>query len=93
METRNGVQENLTIAQKLFAEIEDERQEIQQNAILTAVTLVGLLIGVYFQVIDAPAMYVTLSFIIAYLAGGVIGHEGGALLVVENGHRLLFKHV
>ena len=61
----------LTIAQKLFAEIEEERKEVRQNAVLTAVTLVGLLTGVYFQWTDAPALYVIISFVIAYLAGGV----------------------
>ena len=60
-----------TIAQKLFAEIEEERQELKQNAILTAVTLVGLLTGIYFQITDASALYVAISFVIAFLAGGV----------------------
>ncbi len=60
-----------TIAQKLFAEIEEERKELKQNAILTAVTLLGLLSGVYFQLTHGPALFVTVSFVVAFLAGGV----------------------
>lgn len=71
METNDGELEKLTIAQKLFAEIEEERKEVRQNAVLTAITLVGLLTGVYFQWTDGPALYVMISFVIAYLTGGV----------------------
>lgn len=62
---------SLSIAERINAEIEEERQELKRNALLTAITLVGLLLGVAFQLNGAPALYVTIAFIIAYLAGGV----------------------
>ena len=60
-----------TIAQKMFDEIEEERQEVKRNAFLTGITLIGLLVGVYFQFSHAPSLYVAIAFILAYLAGGV----------------------
>lgn len=61
----------LSIAEKMFAEIEAENKEVKINSLLTALTLAGLLAGVFFQVTEAPVIYVIVSFAIAYLAGGV----------------------
>lgn len=60
-----------TIAEKMFAEIEEERLEVRRNAILTGITLLGLLLGVFFQLTDASTVYVLVAFVVAYLAGGV----------------------
>ena len=60
-----------TIAQKMFDEIEAERQEVKRNAFLTTLTLLGLLAGVFFQFTDGSTLYVAISFIVAFLAGGV----------------------
>lgn len=60
-----------TVAQKMFDEIETERQEVKRNAFLTGVTLAGLLTGVFFQFTGGSTLYVTISFIAAFLAGGV----------------------
>ena len=67
----NGAEQTQTIAQKMFAEIEEERKEVKQDAILTVVTLVGLLAGVASQMIDLPALYMYGAFALAYLAGGI----------------------
>lgn len=60
-----------TVAQKMFDEIETERHEVKRNAFLTGVTLAGLLTGVFFQFTGGSTLYVTISFIAAFLAGGV----------------------
>ena len=60
-----------TIAQKMLDEIEEERLEVRRNAVLTGITLIGLLTGVFFQFTHAPSLYVTIAFAIAFLAGGV----------------------
>lgn len=63
-------------AQTLMNELEEERKSLRINGILTAVTLVGLLIGVYFQFTQGPALFVTIAFIGAYLAGGIPAAKG-----------------
>jgi heavy metal translocating P-type ATPase len=49
--------------------------------------------NLYFAVGIMAVMVVTTVFWYLPLPLGVIGHEGGTLLVVANGLRLLFKHV
>ena len=66
----------LSIAEKIYAEIAEERQELKQNVMLTGLTLLGLLIGTYFQFTDAPVAMVVLAFLVAYLAGGVPAAKG-----------------
>ncbi|MEN9920398.1 MAG: cadmium-translocating P-type ATPase [Candidatus Parcubacteria bacterium] len=60
-----------TIAEKLFSEIEEERKEVKRDAVLTVVTLVGLLVGVAMQMAGMPTLYVYGVFALAYLAGGI----------------------
>lgn len=62
---------SLSIAEKIYAEIAEERRELKQNAMLTGLTLLGLLAGVYFQLSGAPGQMVFVAFLVAYLAGGV----------------------
>jgi heavy metal translocating P-type ATPase len=71
LEMEKTTDRELSIAEKMFAEIEAENAEIKRNAVLTAVTLTGLLTGVFFQLTDAPGLYVAIAFVAAYLAGGV----------------------
>lgn len=58
-------------ATELIAELEEEKRSLKINSALTALTLLGLIVGIYFQFTNGPALYVTISFVIAYLAGGV----------------------
>lgn len=67
----NTEEKVLSVAEKMYAEIEEERQEVRQKALLTAVTLVGLAVGVYLQFTDAPLVYQIIAFSLAYLAGGI----------------------
>jgi heavy metal translocating P-type ATPase len=64
-------EDSRSIAQKMFDEIEEERKEVKRDAILTAITLVGLLAGVAMQVFDMPVLYSYGAFAMAYLAGGI----------------------
>ncbi|MBP6924240.1 MAG: cadmium-translocating P-type ATPase [Candidatus Pacebacteria bacterium] len=68
--------QTLSIAEKIYKEIEEERREVKQNAILTLVTLIGLLVGTYFQLSDTSALYVAIAFVIAYMAGGIPAAKG-----------------
>lgn len=65
-----------TPAQTLMEELAEERKSLKLNSALTALTLVGLLVGVYFQIIDGPELYVLIAFVVAYLAGGVTAAIG-----------------
>jgi Cd2+/Zn2+-exporting ATPase len=58
-------------SQKIFEEIEEDKKELKQNAFLTAVTLVGLVVGTYFQLIEASTVWWAVPFVVAYLAGGI----------------------
>ncbi len=60
-----------TPAQKMFDEIEDERRELKQNIVLTVVTLLGLIAGVYLQMAEGSVWLTRLAFLVAYLAGGL----------------------
>ncbi len=59
------------VAEKMFAEIEAERKEVKQNAILTAVAFLGLGFGIFFQVTEAATWLIVTAFFLAYIAGGV----------------------
>lgn len=63
-------------AEALMEELEEERKTLRINSILTAITLVGLLIGVYFQLTNSPVLYVSIAFMVAYLAGGIPAAKG-----------------
>lgn len=60
-----------SIAARILEEIEEERNEIKRDAILTGVTLVGLLTGVVLQLMDMPVVYSYVAFAAAYMAGGI----------------------
>ena len=67
----NSQEKVLSVAEKMYAEIEEERQKVRKNALLTGITLIGLVAGVYFQLTDAQVIYQILAFTMAYLAGGI----------------------
>ncbi len=58
-------------AETLMEELEEERKALRINIVLTVVTLIGLLAGVYFQVTEGPLLFEGLSFLVAFLAGGI----------------------
>ncbi len=58
-------------AEVLMAELEEERKSLHLNATLTTITLIGLLIGVYLQIIEASHLWLWMAFGVAYLAGGI----------------------
>lgn len=57
-------------AQALIEELEEEKKSLKVNALLTAVTLVGLVVGVYFEIKEVT-FFAGLAFVVAYLAGGI----------------------
>jgi Zn2+/Cd2+-exporting ATPase len=63
-------------AEVLMEELEEERKTLRINSILTAITLVGLLVGVYLQLIEGPTLYIGIAFVVAYLAGGIPAAKG-----------------
>ena len=67
----NESETTLSVAEKMFAEIEAEREEVRRDAILTAITLAGLFAGVIMQFLGVPTLYTYAVFAIAYLAGGI----------------------
>jgi Zn2+/Cd2+-exporting ATPase len=58
-------------AEALLEELEAEKKSLRLNTVLTSLTLVGLLIGVYFQFTEGSSVLLWIAFGIAYLAGGV----------------------
>jgi Zn2+/Cd2+-exporting ATPase len=58
-------------AEKMFNEIEQERKEVRRDALLTALTLVGLLTGVTLQFMNVAPVFIYSVFALAYLAGGI----------------------
>ena len=63
-------------AEVLMEELEEERKSLRVNAALTAITLVGLVTGVYFQLTGADSLFVAVSFLVAFLAGGIPAAKG-----------------
>lgn len=63
-------------AEVLMEELEEEKKSLKINAALTAITLVGLLFGVYFQVTGGSTLAITISFVVAFLAGGIPAGKG-----------------
>lgn len=63
-------------AEVLMEELEEERKSLRVNIILTALTLVGLVVGVYFQLTGANSLFVALAFLVAFLAGGIPAAKG-----------------
>ncbi len=58
-------------AEALMEELEEEKKSLKINAALTTITLVGLLVGVYFQITQGPLVYEVAAFAVAFLAGGI----------------------
>ncbi len=58
-------------AEKLIEEMEDERKELRVSVLLTIVTLIGLLIGVFLQFTDGSSFTIMTAFVVAYLTGGL----------------------
>ncbi len=58
-------------AEVLMEELEEEQKSLKINTLLTVITLIGLLSGVYFQMTDAVVSYVAGAFVVAFLAGGI----------------------
>ena len=61
---------------KLLEEIEEERKEIRNKAILTSITLVGLITGVFLQFTVGESAFFYTAFAVAYLAGGLTAAIG-----------------
>jgi Cd2+/Zn2+-exporting ATPase len=64
--------ENINVGEKLLKELQEERKELKISAILTFITGIGLLTGVFFQFTEASVYYVWGAFLVAYLAGGFV---------------------
>lgn len=60
-----------SIAQRIFDEIEEEKKELRINGVLTVLTLVGLVVGAYFQITEWSVWWWAVPYTIAYLAGGI----------------------
>lgn len=58
-------------AEILMEELAEERKELKFDVLLTGVTLVALLVGVYVQVTGGNLVYIWIAFGAAYLAGGI----------------------
>lgn len=63
-------------ADVLMEELEEEKKSLKINASLTAITLVGLLLGVYFQVTGGEVWQIATAFTVAFLAGGIPAAQG-----------------
>ncbi len=66
----------------LRKELEEERKALRVNVLLTGMALIGLLVGVYFEIVGGLGQYVAAAFVVAYLAGGIpaaIGAFGNLL--------------
>lgn len=57
-------------------ELEEEKKSLKVNALLTTITLIGLLVGVYFQITGGSSILIGISFTIAFLAGGIPAAKG-----------------
>jgi len=58
-------------AEVLMQELAEERKALKIDVLLTTTTLIGLVFGIYFDLTGSSEVYVTIAFIIAYLAGGI----------------------
>lgn len=61
----------LTAAQTLQNELQAERKQLRLDAVLTAITGLGLILGVIFQLSSASPTLIWLAFLAAFLAGGI----------------------
>ncbi|MEZ4195231.1 MAG: cation-translocating P-type ATPase [Candidatus Paceibacterota bacterium] len=65
-------------AEILMEELAEEKKALRLNAVLTSVTLLGLLCGVYFQLSSGEDMnvWVGVSLLVSFLAGGLPAAKG-----------------
>ncbi len=61
----------LTKGQQILAEIEQERREIRRDAILTGITLLGLVTALLSTWLHGPQLLTIIAYAAAYLAGGL----------------------
>jgi Cd2+/Zn2+-exporting ATPase len=61
----------LTKGQQILAEIEQERREIRRDAILTGITLLGLVTALLSTWLHGPLVLTIIAYAAAYLAGGL----------------------
>ncbi|MES2748954.1 MAG: cation-translocating P-type ATPase [Patescibacteria group bacterium] len=58
-------------AETLRQELADEQKELYKDAFLTLVAFVGLAVGIYVQVTEAPSLFMWIGFGLSFLAGGL----------------------
>lgn len=64
-------------------ELEEEKKSLKINASLTILTLVGLLLGVYFQITGGDTWQIAAAFTVAFLAGGIPAGKGALEALLE----------
>jgi heavy metal translocating P-type ATPase len=67
-------------SEKLMEELAEEQKELRVNVLLTGITFVGLVTGVFLQFTQGAGWSIAAAFIVAYLAGGLPAAKGA----VEN---------
>lgn len=72
-----------TATSDLLAELELEKKTLTKDAILTGVTLIGLVVGVYWQFTDGGQYLILGAFLLAYLAGGLPAAKGAILNLLQ----------
>lgn len=70
-------------AEVLMEELEEEKKSLKINASLTVLTLIGLLVGVYFQVTGGTEWQIATAFLVAFLAGGIPAAKGAFEALLE----------
>lgn len=60
-----------TSAEKILAEIEEERAELRVNIVLTTITFIGLISAVVIDLLGGSALLLVGAYTAAYLAGGL----------------------
>ena len=63
-------------SEKLLEEMAEEQKELRVSVLLTAVTFVGLIAGVFLQFTSGPGWLIAAAFVVAYLAGGLPAAKG-----------------
>lgn len=58
-------------AEALMEELAEERKALKLDVLLTTITLIGLIAGIYVQVTDGAVIYEWIAFAIAFMAGGI----------------------
>lgn len=61
----------ISAAQNLKNELKQEQKQLRLDAFLTGITLIGLILGIIFQVTNASSTFIWAAYLAAFLAGGV----------------------